>query len=294
MLRNTFFAFLVCVAITSSSSAEVNWRDDYKQVLSESKTTGKPILIFFTRTVCPPCKMLEAQFLNKPQFQKDFGDKFHFVKINLTPDSSVSNELIDQHRSIQSKLGVRATPILVAIDANENLLFSPYIQLGYEPKPQVNQAITRNLLAVMNKTQTSPQIETKESGPIDNLDGWETDYDFALSKAKQSGKPILVYFNESGCTTCERFKSRLLNSPEFKRDYGHKFHLVALNIGSDVQKRLGVTSPHTLVAIDAKEKLLISPHIQQGYNADQNTDRTIAIRLRAALDRHKERNASDQ
>lgn len=60
------------------------------------------------------------------------------------------------------------------------------------------------------QTRTNPSIQPTELGKV----SWYRDYDQALKSSKESGKPVLILFQEvPGCSTCQNYGKDVLSNP---------------------------------------------------------------------------------
>lgn len=74
-MKKTILLIAICItAIGFSQEDEVsnlNWLTDFDEAKNESKTSEKPILIYFTGSDwCGPCKMLKKDFFNTEAFEE--------------------------------------------------------------------------------------------------------------------------------------------------------------------------------------------------------------------------------
>lgn len=89
---------------------------------------------------------------------------------------------------------------------------------------------------------------------------WTTNYQDALSQAKATSKPVVLFFTGSDwCSWCKKLESEALNTDEFAQVAGDKFIFVLLDFpsngqypqqNSQLQSQFGITGFPTLVIVD--------------------------------------------
>jgi thiol:disulfide interchange protein len=111
-------ALLVAPAVSSAEAAKsspiargtVKWRS-IAEGEAEAKTTGKPVLYFFTAQWCSPCHILEDEVLSKPevvaQVQKDF------VTIRVEDRQRETGRNSAEMLALADRYGLRGFPTLV-------------------------------------------------------------------------------------------------------------------------------------------------------------------------------------
>ena len=120
---------LLCLCVVAafclssmSTSSTLAWRTDYAKVLQESKSSGKPIFLFFTGSDwCVWCKRLEQEVFNQKEFIKS-SDKFIFVMVDLPMKTNLPASLEDQNERLQEQFSVKQFPTVVIIDGDEKVI----------------------------------------------------------------------------------------------------------------------------------------------------------------------------
>jgi protein disulfide-isomerase len=104
---------------------------------------------------------------------------------------------------------------------------------------------------------------------------WQTNYDTALNQAKETGKPLLLFFTGSDwCSWCHKLDDEVLNRPEFadalketfifvRLDYPQYRRLPNAEQNQRLLQRFDIKSYPTVLILDEKECVLG----QTGYQA---------------------------
>lgn len=105
MKKLVFLAALFVFGLGFSANAQIVWVKDYEQGLKAAKEQGKPLLLDFTASWCPPCRTMEKVFWT----QKDVIElSKQFVCVKIDSDKNVD---------LKRKYGVKGIPHITVADS---------------------------------------------------------------------------------------------------------------------------------------------------------------------------------
>ena len=89
------------------------WRESYSVALAEAKATGLPVLIDFTASWCPPCRVMEHDVWPDPRVREAIAGRVIPVQVDIDdPQSAVATR---QHE-------VSGIPTILIVDGAGNEL----------------------------------------------------------------------------------------------------------------------------------------------------------------------------
>lgn len=132
------FLFLACAALSMQSNqvfagegSSVRWVTQYDEAVKQSKSSLKPLLLFFTGSDwCAWCNKLEEEVLNQQEFADAVGNKFVFLKLDFPLYVNQDPQLKAQNKQLQQKFDVRSFPMVIVIDPQQNQQIGT---TGYRP-----------------------------------------------------------------------------------------------------------------------------------------------------------------
>jgi protein disulfide-isomerase len=123
--------FYKCCAAEQQQSFGIKWLTNYEAAVAESKSTGKPIILFFTGSDwCGWCSKLEEDVLNTHDFLESAGSKFIFVKLDFPLYTSLDNRLTSQNKELQKRYDIRSFPTIIVLDPQNQQQMG---MTGYRP-----------------------------------------------------------------------------------------------------------------------------------------------------------------
>ncbi|MCD9189448.1 MAG: thioredoxin family protein [Pyrinomonadaceae bacterium] len=99
------FVGLLLILSVVRVNAQVDWINDFQKARALAEETGKPMLLDFTASWCPPCRTMEQTFWIRPEIA-EFSKQVVFVKLDA-----------DKNVELKAKYGVKALPHVILTDA---------------------------------------------------------------------------------------------------------------------------------------------------------------------------------
>jgi thioredoxin-related protein len=108
----SFVTLLSCKSLSVSVEPEtIKWRASFSVANSESKKTGKPLMIYFTTTWCGYCKVMEKEVL-PDKLVRDQSSQYIPIKVDAEKEGA----------GLAKKYGITAYPTFVFTNASGTLL----------------------------------------------------------------------------------------------------------------------------------------------------------------------------
>lgn len=105
------------------------WRTDYDAALAESRETGRPVLIDFTASWCPPCRVMERDVWPDPAVRQAIAARVVPLQLDIDlPGSAAAAQ----------RYGIRYIPTIVLVDGQGN----PLARTGFLDAGDLTEFIT--------------------------------------------------------------------------------------------------------------------------------------------------------
>ncbi|MES2789753.1 MAG: thioredoxin family protein [Planctomycetota bacterium] len=114
------FSFLLVTQIWAFPAKDKFWRANFTEAEAEARQTGRPLLLHFHASWCPPCRQMESDVLNTPDVKRALVERVVGVKVDL-----------DQHPEIAEKYGVSSIPADVLISPSGKVIGKT---VGFQPR----------------------------------------------------------------------------------------------------------------------------------------------------------------
>ena len=124
------FTFICCCFFVEVKG-ELAWQTNYQSALSQAKSSGKPIVLFFTGSDwCGWCRKLEEEALNTPEFNQLAGDKFIFVLLDFPMNKPTDPKIVEQNKQLQQRYNIKGYPTLIILDKDGQQIGSTGYRAG--------------------------------------------------------------------------------------------------------------------------------------------------------------------
>jgi thioredoxin-related protein len=217
---------------------------DIREDIAEATADGKRVVLYFYQDGCPYCEKL----LNTNLALKDTVDKmragFNVIAINMWGDREVTDfdGAATTEKAFAAALRVMFTPTLLFLDEQGGVVLRVN---GYYAPHKFNAAL--DYAAVHGGSSPSFREYLAGAAPSAASGQLHTDPDFLPANAalsgRDSGRPLLVFFEQKECAPCDELHSDILQRPA-SREQLARFDAVLLDMWSadPVQRPDGATS----------------------------------------------------
>lgn len=156
---------VVLVAVTLSAVAANKadaWKHDFTEAATDAKKSGRPLLVHFSATWCPPCQQMERNVLHTPEVQELLSKHFVAVMIDADTDPDLSTHF-----------KVKSLPTDIAIAPDGVVLWrNERSQDKANYVAQLQQIVRRLPAAEGSSPATSPNdLITQQDKPQESLKG---------------------------------------------------------------------------------------------------------------------------
>ena len=124
------FALCCLVLLTSSARAEkIEWLTDFEVAKAKAKADDKLVFAFFTGSDwCVWCKKLQAEVLEKEDFQTPALKQYIFVELDYPQQKKLPEELAAQNQKLKNQYKIAGFPSVILMDGEGKQI----VQTGYK------------------------------------------------------------------------------------------------------------------------------------------------------------------
>lgn len=120
MLLILFSSLLHPLHAKEHPNETISWMTDYQEAIALSKSTSRPIFLFFTGSDwCGWCHKLEKEILETSEFIQGASEKLIFVKLDYPMRSELDPTSTAQNNQLKEKYSVRNFPTIVLVDPDQ-------------------------------------------------------------------------------------------------------------------------------------------------------------------------------
>ena len=134
---------------------EIQWLTSLSPALAKAKETGKPIMIDFFATWCPPCKMLDAQTYTDAKVQ-DRSKDWIMVRID-----------VDENKALAREYQIASIPTLVLLNPNGKEVAR---EMGFIPPAEMLAFMSRVKPARVDVVPPTPTSPAEIPAPVQPSD----------------------------------------------------------------------------------------------------------------------------
>lgn len=107
MLKGIFYR----VSGSPAPADGIAWRTDFNAALAESKQSGKPVLLDFSATWCPPCQVMKHDVWPDAKVREAVTASYIPVAVD-----------VDSNQELASRYGIYGIPSILIVDAQGKVL----------------------------------------------------------------------------------------------------------------------------------------------------------------------------
>lgn len=236
---------------------------DLKEDAQEAADEGKHTLLFLSLNGCPYCtRMLNETFVeNRALIEKDFDS----IGLNIKGDRMVVPDGGDEisEKQYARKMRVRFTPTIIFLGEDGEPVFRTN---GYWDPAQFRNALAFVSSKSYQTTDISSYMKNRKLEKV--WDFKDPELFNARTDFSDNGKPLLVLFEDAGCTSCGELHTELLAREDVKEvlksydfvrlDSRSKDAIIDPDGGQttaeDWAVKLGISTAPTFVAFDEGEE----------------------------------------
>ncbi len=188
---------------------------DIREDVTEAAAVDRRVVLYFYQDGCPYCKKLLDTNLALKNTVDKFRGSFNVIAINMWGDREVTDfdGAATTEKEFARSLRVMFTPTLLFLDEQGGVVLRVN---GYYAPHKFNAAL--DYAAVHSGSGPSFREYLAGVSPSPASGRLHSDPDFlpatAPLAARESGKPLLVFFEQKECAPCDELHTDILQRPE--------------------------------------------------------------------------------
>lgn len=206
---------------------------DLHEDVAEAAEENKRLMVYFFQDGCPYCKKLLEDNFGQRAIAEKTQRYFDVVTINIWGDREVTvGDKVFTEKNFAAALKVQYTPTLMFFNEKNKVV---YRANGYYPPEKFNTVL--DYVGQRMETAQSYQSYLAKVDPQPSAGRLHTDVANIknpgdLKRALQSGKHLLVMFEQKKCASCDELHQDILKRPESKKQL-QRFNISVVDMWSD-------------------------------------------------------------
>jgi len=208
---------------------------DFEEDVQEAAADNKRVMLYFHQDGCPYCSLLVRENFQQPDIAADMRQNLESIAVNMWGDREIVSLEGERYteKSLAAALRVNYTPTLVFLDEQGKIA----LRLdGYYPPDRFRLALDY----VSDHQEKEMEFHEYIAAQLPATSGGELNREtfflappYALARnIIHAGRPLAVFFEQTGCHNCDLLHERILTDPETRRLLG-QFDAVQLDMRSD-------------------------------------------------------------
>ena len=133
--------------VSGVAYARTGWTEDFATALARSKTSGRPVLVYFTGSDwCPYCVRLDKEVLDQPVFMQWAKEHLILLELDFPHDTPQSPKLKAQNEELAAEFQIEGYPSLYIMDGRTTKVRQ---LVGFEGKSP--EAVVRSLTRMLSE-----------------------------------------------------------------------------------------------------------------------------------------------
>ena len=203
--------------------------------IQEAAEKDKRLMVYYFQDGCPYCKILLEDNFSQREIAEKTKQYFDVVSINLWGDKDVTvGDKIYTEKEFAEALKVQYTPTLLFFNEDNKIIFRAN---GYYPPEKfsalldyIGQKKENDISYQDYMTKVDPK---PSSGKLHNdINSVKTASDVSQYIKDKSDKPLLVFFEQKKCSTCDELHLDILSREESIEALS-RFNVVVLDMWSN-------------------------------------------------------------